>query len=168
MPAPAIDPLSILPLLSSRWLAGWLAGWLRWRTPKVIHIHLHTHSLTIATALQQSPADACMLHLYYCRRRASSCMTPTTPSTPVYCCYECRRAEWPADGARFGETDARGKAIITSPNISFVDTACFFVSHPSIHPSALPLFSSYTCFLPVKIPQSQSFYSITSTPTTPT
>lgn len=100
----------IIHLGAERALAGWLAGWAG--APKS---STSTSTLTTATALQQSPADACCVHalvLYYCRRRGSSCMMPTTPSTPVYSCYECRRAEWPADGLKFGGTDKEGKLLL--------------------------------------------------------
>ena len=126
MPAPAIHHPFLV--LSSRWLAGL-------RPSKSSTSTL----LTTATALQQSPAEmlACT-HTY-----SRPVLLPATREflhdadsaehTRLPSCYECRRAEWPPDGLRFGGTDKGRQAIIISPNISFVDTAYFFRFHPSIH-----------------------------------
>ena len=131
MPGPAISS-SILGAEFA--LAGWLcwAGGLQGHPP-------HQPPPTTATALQQSPAEmlACT-HTY-----SRPVLLPATREflhdadsaehTRLPSCYECRRAEWPPDGLRFGGTDKGRQAIIISPNISFVDTAYFFRFHPSIH-----------------------------------
>jgi hypothetical protein len=122
------QPFIIIHLGAELALAGWAEA------IKVIHLHTTHHRHGSPTKPGRClHARTHALVLYYCRRRGSSCIMPTPPITPVYSCYECRRAEWPPDALRFGGTDKGRQAIIISPNISFVDTASFFCFHPSIH-----------------------------------
>ena len=106
------------------------------------------------------------LVLYYCRRRDSSCIMPTPPSTPVYSCYECRRAEWPADGLRFGGTDKEGKLLLFRLISPSSTPLTFLFPHPSVLSSPQLLYHTLAFFL-LRYPNRRVSIPIKSLLTTP-